>query len=97
MTEQLNAEAPTDAIAGALRTANDQLEAIVNQNSGLQTLFENNQWSGLDRISAAAGNLAAVRDKLAVVADKVGIGGATVRDAHQQNRMVGTKESVTGS
>lgn len=97
MTDQLNAEAPTDAIATALRTANDQLETIVTENNGLRTLFENNKWTGLDRIGTAAGNLGNVRDKLATVADKVGIGGAAVRDAHNTNRMVGTKESVVGS
>ncbi len=96
MATEINAEANTDVIASALRTASDGLESISAANAGIKTMFENEKWTGLDSVNAATGHIAAVRDKLVVVAEKVGVGGAVVRGAHQQNQMVGTKESVTG-
>lgn len=83
----LTAEGSTDAMADALRAAGDELEAIAQDNLDIFDAFEANGWTGMDRLSKADANIDAVRDGLTSVAEKIGMGGAAVRDARLANQM----------
>lgn len=83
----LTAEGSTDAMADGLRAAGDELEAISQENSTIADAFEQNGWDGMDRLNKAEDNLNVVRDGLTSVAEKIGAGGAAVRDARLANQM----------
>lgn len=93
---ELHSDGGTEDVANAIRTAAERLEAIEQANQDWKNTFENHDWSGLDRINQAGEAIDATRDGLADLADKIGVGGQLVREAHNNNQMVGTKESVTG-
>ena len=95
MTSNINHEAGTDEIADALRVAAERLGEIDQRNNALGDQFENQGWSGLDSLRTAGDRISTAGDSLTTVAEKVGYGGALVRDAYQANSMVGEKASVT--
>lgn len=92
----INGDAGTDAMAAALKDAAGDLEAIGNENMQLQTEFEGHGWAGLDVLSGAQNRISSIRDSLVNVADKIGVGGQIVRDAHLNNAMIthASKESL---
>ncbi|WP_431910131.1 hypothetical protein [Amycolatopsis thermoflava] len=92
----INADAPTDAMAAALTDAAGDLEAMANENLKIQHEFEAQRWDGLDILSSAATRINTIRDSLVDVADKIGVGGQIVRDARLNNHMIthATKESL---
>lgn len=92
----INGDAGTDAMAAALTDAAGDLEAIAHENSQLIGEFEGQGWSGLDGLSGAQAQINDIRDNLVDVADKIGVGGQIVRDAHLNNQMIGhaSKESL---
>ncbi len=92
----INGDAGTDAMAAALQDAAGDLEAIANDNVGLQHAFEAHNWTGMDVLSGAQGRINSIRDSLIDVADKIGVGGQIVRDAHLNNHMItsASKESL---
>jgi hypothetical protein len=92
----LNGDAGIDEMELALRDAASDLETIWVENADIQGEFEGHGWSGLDVLSGAQSEIDSVRDTLADVADKIGVGGRIVRDAHTSNPMIGhaSKESL---
>lgn len=87
MATNLTAEGGTDNMATALSQASDELESIAAENDQLSDQFESHGWSGLEALGTAREGIAAVRDSLADVAEKIGVGGAAVRDARLANQM----------
>lgn len=87
MATHLTADTGTDNMAAALTQASDELESIVAENDQLADQFGNHGWSGLEALGTARQAIASVRDNLADVADKIGVGGAAVRDARIANQM----------
>lgn len=96
MATNLTADTGTDQMAAALTQASDELESIAAENDQLSDQFESHGWSGLDALGSARQGIAAVRDQLADVAEKIGVGGAVVRDARLNNQMAthSTSESL---
>lgn len=96
MSTGLTAEGSTDVMAQALQQAGDELETIANENTEIAGAFEQNGWTGMDTLIQAHQDIAGVRDHLTTVADKIGIGGAAVRDARLSNDMAtnATSESL---
>lgn len=94
MADSIDATGSTDEIANSLFVADAELEAIAARNDRLRQTFENEQWSGLDQLTQARQLISTARDQLADVANKIGVGGQIVREAHQKNQMVGSKESL---
>lgn len=95
----INGDAGTDAMAEALTDAAGDLEILVNQNRSLVSTFEAHGWKGLDVLSSVDTDLNGVRDGLAEVAEKIGVGGQIVRDAHLNNNMItnASKASLTNA
>jgi hypothetical protein len=92
----LNSDAGTDAMADALKQAAGDLETMGAENLKLQETFESQGWAGFDILSGAMQEIHSLGDGLALVADKIGIGGQIVRDALLNNQMIthATKESL---
>lgn len=92
----INGDAGIDHMAAALTDAAGDLELISNETTQMQGEFESHGWSGLDILSSAQTQINGVREKLVVVAEKIGVGGGVVRDAHLNNQMIGhaSKESL---
>ncbi len=95
MTTNLTADTGTDQMADALRQASDELESIAVDNDQLADEFEGHGWSGLDALGTARDSIAAVRDSLADVAEKIGVGGAVVRDARLSNQMATNADAAS--
>ena len=83
----LTADGSTDQMAAALQQAGDELETIAADNDQIAESFEQNGWSGMDTLGAARDAIASVREGLTDVAEKIGVGGAAVRDARLSNQM----------
>jgi len=83
----LSADGSTDQMAAALQQAGNELEAIAAENDQIANTFEQNGWSGMETLGTARDAIAQVRDSLTDVANKIGVGGAAVRDARLSNRM----------
>lgn len=83
----LSADGSTDHMSAALTSAGDELESIASTNSQIAASFEQNGWSGMDTLGKTENYIGAVRDRLTAVAEKIGIGGAAVRDARLNNQM----------
>lgn len=88
MTTNLNGDAGIDQMAAALKDAAGDLEHLTNENAKLRQTFEDQGWSGLDKLEAVQADLAGVREGLVDVAEKIGVGGGAVRDAHLNNSMI---------
>ncbi|HEX6359526.1 hypothetical protein [Actinophytocola sp.] len=84
----LNGDANIEALAGGLKDAAEDLELLANENTGLVGTFDQEGWSGLDVLTGAAAQINGVRDVLVQVADKIGVGGQIVLDAHLNNPMI---------
>jgi hypothetical protein len=92
----LNGDANIEGLADGLKDAAEDLELINNDNMQLVGTFEQEGWSGLDVLSGAASQINDVRDVLVQVAEKIGVGGQMVLDAHLNNPMIrnATKASL---
>jgi hypothetical protein len=88
----LSADSGTEHMASVLSQAAGELELIDNANLKLVNDFQSHGWAGLDDLLAGGSTISSVRDKLADVAEKIGVGGQIVRDAHLNNAMI-TKAS----
>jgi hypothetical protein len=93
----LSADTGTETMAANLQVAVAELEMIANANLQLQNDFQGHGWAGLDDLAGANSKIHSVRDKLTDVADKIGLGGQIVRDAHLNNHMItnASKASLT--
>lgn len=83
----LTADGSTDQMSNALKGAGDELEGIAAENSRIAGSFEQNGWAGMDTLIQTHHKIGGVRDGLTTVAEKIGIGGAAVRDARLNNQM----------
>jgi hypothetical protein len=96
MSTTLNGDADIEQMEAALKDAAADLEVIAHGNTQLMGEFEGHGWSGLDALSGAQAKISGIRDNLIAVADKIGVGGRIVREAHLNNHMIGhaSKESL---
>ena len=85
-------QAPAD-LRDALMTAASEFEQINADNTAAMERFENERWSGLDRLEMVRQRLDGAGDKLTEVAAKFSLADE-VRQALLANSMVGTKKSV---
>lgn len=98
MTEtNLHGDGNTDALASALNAASDRLETIAARNIELKNRFEDEGWSGLDKADIAESAINTTREKLAQLADDIGVGGQAIREAHAKNTMVGNRSTVAST
>lgn len=93
MADAMDGTAAPEHIRNQVLTAADELEDIISANEQLQQQFENNEWSGLDDLAEIRTELAEVSGNLGEIARKVGLA-EQVREALQENAMVGNKESL---
>ncbi len=93
MADAMDGTAAPEHIHNQLQTAADELEDMVAANEQLQQQFEANEWSGLDDLAQIRADLDGARDDLTEIARKVGLADQ-VRQAYEDNQMVGSKESL---
>ncbi|OLM28954.1 hypothetical protein Ae717Ps2_5923c [Pseudonocardia sp. Ae717_Ps2] len=89
MTAVLDGDGNHEYIAAALRDAATDLEQLIAGHRVIADEFESHGWVGLDALEVAGTQLAAVIDSLSTVAERVGVGGQIVADAHTTHHMIG--------
>ncbi|OLL89998.1 hypothetical protein Ae406Ps2_6300c [Pseudonocardia sp. Ae406_Ps2] len=89
MTAVLDGDGNHEYIAAALRDAATDLEQLIAGHRVIADEFESHGWTGLDALDTAGSRLTAVIDTLSTVAERVGVGGQIVADAHTTHHMIG--------